>query len=62
MQRLPRRLGLLALGHFTVDAYSSFLSPLIPLLIAKLSLSLSEVGVVLAVATFSNSFSQLFFG
>lgn len=62
MQQISRRLGLLTLGHFTVDAYSSFLSPLIPLLIAKLGLSLSEVGVVLGVASFSNSFSQLFFG
>lgn len=62
MPQFSRRLGLLALGHFTVDAYSSFLSPLLPLLIAKMSLSMTEVGAVVAVASFSNSFSQLFFG
>src|SRR5213594_3501900 len=52
----------LALGHFTVDAYSSFFSPLLPLLVAKLDLSLGNVGVLVALASLSSSLSQPLFG
>jgi len=34
----------LSVGHFIHDVYSSFLSPLLPLLIEKLSLSLTQAG------------------
>ena len=34
----------LSIGHFIHDVYSSFLSPLLPLLIDKLSLSLTQAG------------------
>ncbi len=34
----------LSIGHFIHDVYSSFLSPLLPLLIEKLSLSLTQAG------------------
>ena len=34
----------LSIGHFIHDAYSSFLSPLLPLLIEKLSLTLTQAG------------------
>jgi FSR family fosmidomycin resistance protein-like MFS transporter len=34
----------LSIGHFVHDVYSSFLSPLLPLLIEKLSLSLTQAG------------------
>ncbi len=56
------RLGLLALAHFTIDAYSSFFSPLLPLLVAKLHLSLTLVGTLVALASLTSSFSQPLFG
>ncbi|MGH2668970.1 MAG: MFS transporter, partial [Candidatus Eiseniibacteriota bacterium] len=56
------RLWLLALAHFTIDAYSSFFSPLLPLLVAKLDLSLTRVGTLVALAALSSSFAQPVFG
>ncbi len=56
------RLWLLALAHFTIDAYSSFFSPLLPLLVAKLDLSLTRVGTLVALASLSSSFAQPLFG
>ena len=37
---------LLSVCHFIHDIYSSFLSPLLPLLIQKLSLSLTRAGLL----------------
>jgi len=56
------RLGLLAFGHFTIDAYASFFSPLLPLLVQKLDLSLTRVGTLVALASVSSSFAQPLFG
>jgi MFS transporter, FSR family, fosmidomycin resistance protein len=56
------RLALLALAHFTVDSYSSFFSPLLPLLVPKLHLSLTLVGSLVALASLSSSFAQPVFG
>jgi FSR family fosmidomycin resistance protein-like MFS transporter len=59
---LHPRLYLLAFGHFTVDAYSSFFTPLLPLLVQKLDLSLTLVGTLVAVMSFASSLSQPLFG
>ena len=56
------RLLLLALAHFTIDAYSSFFSPLLPLLVTKLDLTLTGVGTLVALASISSSFAQPLFG
>ena len=56
------RLLLLSLAHFTIDAYSSFFSPLLPLLVTKLDLSLTRVGTLVALASISSSFAQPLFG
>src|SRR6185503_4890460 len=56
------RLALLALAHFTIDAYSSFFSPLLPLLVTKLHLSMTLVGTLVALASLSSSMSQPLFG
>lgn len=40
------RVVLISLAHLTHDVFSSFLAPLLPLLIAKLGLSLSAVGLL----------------
>lgn len=56
------RLGLLTFGHFTIDSYSSFFSPLLPLLVQKLDLSLTLVGTLVALSSVTSSFSQPLFG
>lgn len=56
------RLLVAAFGHFTIDAYSSFFSPLLPLLVPRLHLSLTLVGTLVALAAMSASFAQPVFG
>ena len=56
------RLGLLTFGHFTIDSYSSFFAPLLPLLVKKLDLNLTLVGTLVALASVTSSFSQPLFG
>lgn len=60
--RLPRRLGVLTLGHFTIDTYSSFFLPVLPLLFHRLGLNYTKVGALVAIASLSSSFSQPLFG
>jgi FSR family fosmidomycin resistance protein-like MFS transporter len=59
---LTRRLMVLATGHFTIDAYSSFFLPLLPLLSERLGLNYTMVGGLTAMASMSSSFSQPLFG
>lgn len=59
---LTPRLGLLALGHFTIDSYSSFYLPLLPLLMHRLGLNYAMVGGLVALGSMSSSFSQPVFG
>lgn len=59
---LNRRLIVLAAGHFTIDAYSSFFLPLLPLLVQRLGLNYAMVGGLTALASVSSSFSQPLFG
>jgi FSR family fosmidomycin resistance protein-like MFS transporter len=56
------RLALLAFAHFTIDAYSSFFSPLLPLLVTKLHMSLTQVGGLVALAAVTSSFAQPVWG
>jgi FSR family fosmidomycin resistance protein-like MFS transporter len=46
----------------TIDSYSSFFAPLLPLLMQKLGLSLTLVGTLVALASVGSSFSQPLFG
>ena len=59
---LTRHLAVLTLGHFTIDAYSSFFLPLLPLLAARLGLNYAMIGGLTAMASVSSSFSQPLFG
>ena len=59
---LTRHLAILTLGHFTIDAYSSFFLPLLPLLAHRLGLNYAMVGGLTAMASVSSSFSQPLFG
>jgi FSR family fosmidomycin resistance protein-like MFS transporter len=60
--RLNPRLALLSFGHFTIDSYSSFFAPLLPLLVAKLGLSLTRVGLLVALSSLASSLAQPLFG
>jgi len=59
---LTPRLALLTTAHFTLDAYSSFFVPLLPLLAARLDMNLTLVGTLVALSSLASSFSQPLFG
>jgi FSR family fosmidomycin resistance protein-like MFS transporter len=59
---LTPRLLLLSAGHFSVDIYSSFFVPLLPLLAARLGLNLTMVGTLVALSSLASSLSQPLFG
>lgn len=57
------RVLLISLSHFIHDVYTSFLSPLLPLIIEKLSLTLSQAGLlstVMQIPALLNPFIGLF--
>jgi len=53
---------LIVAGHFLIDMYLNFLPPLLPLLAAKLGLSLALCGSAIAIVSFCSSFLQPAFG
>lgn len=59
---LTPRLAVLAAGHFTIDAYSSFFLPLLPLISQRLGLNYAMIGGLTAMASLSSSFAQPLFG
>ena len=56
------RLAVLASAHFTIDLYSSFFLPLLPLLLTRLGLNYTLIGSLVALGSMSSSFSQPLFG
>ena len=56
------QLFLLASSHFMLDAYSGFLSPILPLLIAKFGLSLTLAALLLSAYQLLASTGQALFG
>jgi FSR family fosmidomycin resistance protein-like MFS transporter len=57
------RVGVVSAAHFIHDLYTSFLSPLLPLIIEKLSLTLSQAGLlstVMQIPALANPFIGLF--
>ena len=57
------RVSLVSFAHFVHDLYTSFLSPLLPLIIEKLSLTLSQAGLlstVMQIPALANPFIGLF--
>lgn len=58
---LPR-VVLIGFSHFSIDVYSSFLIPLLPLLLVKFHLSLALVGVLVSVNALTSGLGQPFFG
>ena len=52
----------LAASHFVNDAYSNFLGPMLPLLVIKLGLTITQAGWLVAILAVSTSFTQPFYG
>lgn len=59
---LPPTVVSLASTHFIVDAYTNIYTPLLPLFIPQLGLSLAAVGTLAMCFQFASSMSQLAFG
>lgn len=51
-------LWLTTMGHFTTDFYNGFLAPLLPIIVARLNLSLALAGLLLSIFSISNSLLQ----
>jgi FSR family fosmidomycin resistance protein-like MFS transporter len=51
-------LWLATMGHFITDFYNGFLAPLLPIIVAKLKLSLTLTGLLLSIFSISNSLIQ----
>ncbi len=58
----PVRLGLATFGHFLNDCYAAFLTPLLPLLISQLSLSLTMASGLAAIPAITSSICQPLYG
>lgn len=56
------QVGVLAAGHAVTDAYAAFPSPLWPMLVVKLGLSMSMVSLATSVMSISASFMQPVYG
>lgn len=56
------KLFLITLGHFCTDSYSNFLPALLPLVIVKLSLSLTLAGLLASVYSIASSLMQTVMG
>jgi MFS transporter, FSR family, fosmidomycin resistance protein len=55
-------IALLSAGHFVLDAYSSFLMPLLPLMAAKLRLRPAEAGLLIPTMMVTSSLMQPLYG
>ncbi len=52
----------LSMGHFINDSYSNFLGPLIPLLMAKMNLTMAQAGWLATILVISSAFTQPVYG
>ena len=52
----------LSFGHFTIDAYSGFLNPIMPFIAAKIGISMAIATVLISISNLTSSLSQPFFG
>ena len=52
----------LSLGHFTTDAYSGFLNPIMPFIAVKIGITMALATVLISISNLTSSLSQPFFG
>ena len=55
-------INILAGGHFTTDAYSGFLNPIMPFIAAKIGITMAVATVLISISNLTSSLSQPFFG
>ncbi len=55
---LPKKLWLTTAAHFSNDFYNGFLSPLLPMLVIKLKISLALVGLLVSISSLFSSLLQ----
>lgn len=52
----------LSFGHFNIDLYAALMTPLFPLITAKLNITLAMIGTIIAIGHLASSILQPFFG
>lgn len=52
----------LSFGHFTLDAYSGFLNPIMPFIAAKIGITMTVAALIISLSNICASCSQPFFG
>ncbi len=57
-----KAMALLTVGHFTVDCYTGFVAPLVPVLQQHIGFSLTEAAFLISVFSLSSSLAQTGFG
>ncbi|MDD3012352.1 MAG: MFS transporter [Candidatus Gastranaerophilales bacterium] len=57
-----KALAVLSAGHMVNDIYGGFIIPLMPVIAAKLNISLGIIGLILSISSFSSSVLQPLFG
>lgn len=55
-------INIASLGHFTIDAYSGFLNPIMPFIAAKIGITMAIATVLISISNLTSSLSQPFFG
>jgi MFS transporter, FSR family, fosmidomycin resistance protein len=61
-RRAKLTIGLLSVGHFSADAYSSFLLPMLPVLAFKLRLTPARAGILVPTLMVTSSLCQPLYG
>jgi len=57
-----KAVAILSVGHMVNDIYGGFVTPVMPVIAAKLNISLGIVGLILSISSFSSSILQPLFG
>lgn len=51
-----------SIGHFTTDAYSGFLNPIMPFIAAKIGITMAVATLLISISNLTSNLSQPFFG
>ncbi len=61
-KRQERAAGLLSLGHFSIDNYSNYITPLLPFIAAKMNITISIISLIISFSHLGASIFQPVFG
>jgi MFS family permease len=54
--------GLLSSGHFAIDAYGSYITPLLPFIASKLNITVAIISLIFSISHLMASIMQPVFG